>query len=206
MSVYKSRRKDAAAQFIADAAELRKYTVRVVRKFPKSYRYTTNALLELAEEMGVALSEKKCRITPFRHHSFTFLKIRFRLEESGKVTMKLSRNSIKAMRRKLTIFRRWVDEGKLQPEDVFQSYQSWRAHAKRCDSYDTLRTMDERFVELFAPELAARKRRFKCTMKATKTEAGWIYRRHGSMQKEEETGWNTSRTTDSRDLQCAESN
>ena len=160
-------------------------------------------LHEMAEEMGVALSEKKCRITPFRHHSFTFLKIRFRLEEGGKVTMKLSRNSIKAMRRKLTIFRRWVDEGKLQPEDVFQSYQSWRAHAKRCNSYDTLRTMDERFVELFAPELAARKRRFECTMKATKTEAGWIYRQHGSMQKEGSTGWNTSRTTDSRSLRCA---
>lgn len=53
MSVYKSRRKDAAAQFIADAAELRKYTVRVVRRFPKSYRYTTNALLELASEVYI---------------------------------------------------------------------------------------------------------------------------------------------------------
>ena len=47
MSVYKSRRKDAAAQFIADARELRKYTVRVTRKFPKSYRDITNGLLEL---------------------------------------------------------------------------------------------------------------------------------------------------------------
>ena len=59
------------------------------------------------------MSDKKNIITPFRHHSFTFLKMRITLEESGKVTMKLGRNSIKAMRRKLTIFRRWVDEGKL---------------------------------------------------------------------------------------------
>lgn len=51
MSVYKSRRKDAAAQFIADARELRKYTVRVTRKFPKSYRDITNGLLELAREI-----------------------------------------------------------------------------------------------------------------------------------------------------------
>lgn len=51
MAVYKSRRKDAAAQFIADARELRKYTTRVARKFPKSYRDTTNALLELAREI-----------------------------------------------------------------------------------------------------------------------------------------------------------
>ena len=51
MAVYKSRRKDAAAQFIADARELRKYTVRVTRKFPKSYRDTTNGLTELAREI-----------------------------------------------------------------------------------------------------------------------------------------------------------
>lgn len=101
------------------------------------------------------------------------------------MTMKLSRKSIKAMRRKLDIFRRWVDEGKLDPEDVFQSYQSWRAHAKRCDSYDTLRAMDERFARLFEAELMTRKKKFPCTMKATKTEAGWIYRRHGSVREED---------------------
>lgn len=52
MAVYKSRRKDAAAQFVADARELRKTTVRIARKFPASYRYvTTNKLLEMAGEV-----------------------------------------------------------------------------------------------------------------------------------------------------------
>ena len=52
MSVYKSRRKDAAAQFIADARELRIVTMRVVRRFPTSYRWiVTNKLLELAGEV-----------------------------------------------------------------------------------------------------------------------------------------------------------
>ncbi len=101
--------------------------------------------------------------------------MRVTLQDSGKVTMKLSKKSIKAMRRKLTIFRRWVDEGKLGSEDVFQSYQSWRAHAKRCNSYGTLKGMDERFCGLFAAELASRKKRFKCTLKATKTKEGWKY-------------------------------
>ncbi len=48
-----------------------------------------------------------------------------------------------------------------------------------------MRAMDERFVRLFEAELTARKKKFKCTMKATKTEAGWIYRRHGSVREEE---------------------
>ncbi len=52
MSVYKSRRKDAAAQFIADARELRKVTIRVVKRFPTGYRWIiTNNMLELANEV-----------------------------------------------------------------------------------------------------------------------------------------------------------
>ena len=68
---------------------------------------------------------------------------------------------------------------------VFQSYQSWRAHAKRCNSYDTLRAMDERFTRMFAEELAGRRKPFPCTMKATRTGCGWIYRRHGAVIEEE---------------------
>lgn len=52
MSVYKSRRKDAAAEFISDARELRKATMRVVKRFPTSYRWIiTNNLLSLASEI-----------------------------------------------------------------------------------------------------------------------------------------------------------
>lgn len=52
MAVYKSRRKDAAAQFVADARELRKATVRIAQKFPASYKYvTTGPLLQLASEV-----------------------------------------------------------------------------------------------------------------------------------------------------------
>ena len=55
MSVYKSRRKDAAAEFIAAARELRKVTVRIIKKFPTSYRWVvTNNMLELAGEVYTA--------------------------------------------------------------------------------------------------------------------------------------------------------
>ena len=52
MSVYKSRRKDAAAEFIADARELRKVTIRAIKRFPVSYRWVvTNNMLTLATEV-----------------------------------------------------------------------------------------------------------------------------------------------------------
>lgn len=129
----------------------------------------------IAESLGLEMSEKKDIITPFRHHGFTFLKMRVKLEDSGKVTMRLSRKSIHAIRRKIDIFREWVDSGSMAVEDAIQSYQSWRAHAKRCDSYRTLEAMDARFTRTFAEDLRTRKRRFPCTLRSRKIKSGWIY-------------------------------
>lgn len=47
-------------------------------------------LRKMAERLGIALNDKKCKITPFQHHSFTFLKMRVRLHPDGKIVMKLS--------------------------------------------------------------------------------------------------------------------
>lgn len=133
----------------------------------------------MAEDMGLTLNRKKCTITPFRHHSFAFLKMRFRIEASGKITVRPSRKSIRAMRRKLQVFRTWLDAGKMGFEDIAQSYQSWRAHIRRCNSsHRTLEAMDARFVALFTAELRARKKKYPCTLRAKRTKAGWEYTRN----------------------------
>lgn len=52
MSVYKTRRKDAAAEYISAARKLRLLTMLEVKKFPTSYRWIiTNNLLELATDV-----------------------------------------------------------------------------------------------------------------------------------------------------------
>lgn len=135
-----------------------------------------NFLFEFAKALGLEMNEKKNIITPFKNHSFRFLKMRVRLEPSGKVVMKLSRNSIKAIRRKLYIFRTWVNDGKMDFDDVCISYQSWRSHAARCDSFKTVHGMDLFFVSMFETELAESDNKFKCTLKAKwDYEVGWIY-------------------------------
>lgn len=133
-------------------------------------------LFRFSKELGIEMNEKKNTITPFKNHSFKFLKMRVRLQPNGKVIIKLSRNSIKAIRRKLSIFRLWVDNGKMSSDDVFISYQSWRAHAARCDSYKTVHKMDLFFVHLFEKELAEWNKKFKCTLDARwNEEIGWFY-------------------------------
>ncbi|MCD7709544.1 MAG: RNA-directed DNA polymerase [Clostridiales bacterium] len=134
-----------------------------------------DALYKLAADIGIKMSDKKNIITPFKNHSFTFLKMRFSLKESGRIVCKLGKRSIRTMRRKIHKFRQWVTDHTFTLEDAIEAYQSWRAHAKRCDSYDTLTGMDKLFVGLFKKELAKRRRKFKCTAKAEKVGKEWVY-------------------------------
>lgn len=143
-----------------------------------SYLHTIRTLLhQLVEDYGVKLNDKKDKITPFKNHSFTFLKMRFHIDENGKIIMRLSKNSIASMRRKLHKFRKWLDEKshKLDFHDILVSYQSWRSYAKLADSYRTLQNCDKYFIRLFENELRTYKYKFKCTVKGIRTQEGWKY-------------------------------
>lgn len=134
-----------------------------------------DVLFKLADELNVVLSPKKVKITPFKHHGFSFLKVRTLISPEGHISMRLNRRSLKVQRRKLKVFRRWLDDGKLAFEDIAASYQSWRAYARETDSYDTLRSMDAHFIRLYEDELRQRDRRFPCFYPSRKTKYGWEY-------------------------------
>lgn len=129
------------------------------------------------ESLGVKLNDKKDKITPFKNHGFTFLKMRFHLDENGKIINRLSKKSIKSIRTRLKKFRKWLNEKRrrIQFEDICTSYSSWRAYAQQCESWRTLHTIDILFINLFKNELQKRKKKFKCSLKAIQTDEGWKY-------------------------------
>lgn len=134
-----------------------------------------DVIYDMAQTFHIVMNNKKCIITPFKNHSIQFLKLRISLTSSGKVVLKLSRKSIKAIRRKLYIFRRWLDVGKFDIESICKSYQSWRGYAKHYNSYNSIAALDIKFVKLFEAELADMKRYFPCTIPVDWTTAGWKY-------------------------------
>lgn len=166
MSVPKSKRKIAVAQFIQDASSSMEELMAI-----------RDAVHKGACSIGLSMSRKKDSIATFRHHGLFFLKMRVGIVDGRKAVFRIGRKGIRSARRKLKIFRRWVDDGKMAAEDAFSSYQSWRAHARRAESYDTLQSMDEFFARIFRDELLKRKLRFPCTLMAFKTSDGWEYRR-----------------------------
>lgn len=98
--------------------------------------------------IGLQLSERKTRILPIRQ-GVRFLKTKFKLTQTGGVIRKVQRKSTRKMRQKLRKFRRWVDDGRMTEEDVRTSYESWKGHMRRGNSWKVLRKTDKLYRKLF---------------------------------------------------------
>lgn len=106
-------------------------------------------LRRLCEENGIKLNEKKTQIVKLTR-GFTFVKVRFSYGKNGTVIRRASYKGVKHMREKLNIFRRWVDSGRMQPEDVAASVTSWSGHMRRFRSYYAEKSVIDLYQKLFA--------------------------------------------------------
>lgn len=77
----------------------------------KYLEYCLKRIDEVCAELGITLNRKKTRIIPIQK-GITFLKTKFILTETGYVVRKMSRPSIRAMKRKLGARRLWLGGGK----------------------------------------------------------------------------------------------
>ncbi|MBR2890375.1 MAG: RNA-directed DNA polymerase [Oscillospiraceae bacterium] len=116
-----------------------------------SKEYLQSCLLHIqaiCDELEIKLNTKKTQIVKLTH-GFTYLKVRFFLLESGKIIRKIYRRSVTKMRQKLKAFRRLVDEWIMTYDDVYQSYQSWKAYAMNFNAYRTIQSMNALYNRLF---------------------------------------------------------
>lgn len=103
---------------------------------------------EITSILDIKLNEKKTHISKLSR-GFTFLKVKFNLLPSGRILKRPYKGSIVRMKRKLKIYKRWVDEGKFTLEDVRMSYASWRGHISKTNSHKSVRSTDKLLIDLF---------------------------------------------------------
>lgn len=100
------------------------------------------------QKVNLTLNENKtyiCKIT----HRFTFLKTDFKVTKTGKVIKMITRLNVTKQRQKLKKLAKMVDDGLLTYKDAQASYQSWRGYAAKKNAYNTIKSMDKLFNELF---------------------------------------------------------
>lgn len=102
---------------------------------------------EYLEERGFELNEKTSlyRIS----QGIKFLGFRFILTDTGKVIRLIKTESVKRERRKLRKLVRLAKKGKLTREKVDQCYESYKAHARRGNTWKMLCRLDEFYENLW---------------------------------------------------------
>ena len=105
-------------------------------------------MVKICDNIGLKFNTKKTKVVKISK-GFTFLKVKYRVTETGKVVKTLTRPGITRMRRKLRKFRPKVDDGTITLDDVYNSVQSWHAHAMVASSYHTRKNMLKLYNELF---------------------------------------------------------
>lgn len=103
---------------------------------------------QICNKLGLTFNIKKTRIVKVSK-GFVFMKVRYRVTNTGKIVRTLTRAGIVRMRRKLKKFRKLVDDRKMTLDDVYNSMQSWLAHADVALSYHTKRSMLKLYNKLF---------------------------------------------------------
>lgn len=113
---------------------------------------------KICGELGLVFNEKKTRIVKISR-GFVFLKVKYRVTDSGKIIKTLTRAGTVRMRRKMKKFRKLVDADKMSLDDVYNSFQSWLAHAKVAMSYRTKKSMMNLYKDLFNGYRMTKKRK-----------------------------------------------
>lgn len=109
----------------------------------------------ICEELEITLNEKKTQIVKLSR-GFTFLKVRFFLLLGGRIVRKIYHCSVTRMRRKLKSYQRFVAAGKMTMDDVYQSWQSWKAYASNFNAWHTIQSMAALYNKLFIDDWLCR--------------------------------------------------
>ena len=104
-----------------------------------------------AESIGLFINSKKTRIVKITD-KYTYLQIKYRLSESGKVIRRINPKSVTRERRKLKAYKRKLDAGEIPYEDIEQAYKSWMGAYAKLMSKKQTNNMKYLFKELFGKE------------------------------------------------------
>ncbi len=144
---------DGLDHFIKEKLRI-KFYVRYMDDFilihhDKEYlQYCKNEIEKHLAKLGLKSNRKKTQIYRLKQ-GIKFLGFTFYLTETKKVIKRLNRNNIAKRRRKLRKLKGLVDKGILTKEDTDECFESWKAHAKKGNSYNVIKKMEEFYNNLW---------------------------------------------------------
>ncbi len=115
---------------------------------------------KIAKNYGLALSDNKTQIKKLSS-GFTFLKIKYSVLPSGRITRRICSKNVTRHRRKLKKLKAMVETKKLPFIDVLNTHKSWVGSLRKFNCHKTLLNMQDLFNSLFKKELEEHERKRK---------------------------------------------
>lgn len=111
-------------------------------------RSVIDGIKEKAAELGLFVNDHKTQIVKLSR-TFKYLQIRYTLTDTGRVIRRINPKNITRERRKLKAYRRLLDRGEIEYEDIELSFKSWLGDAFRYMSNIQIDNMLTLYHELF---------------------------------------------------------
>ena len=121
------------------------YVIGATREEVKSI---LEGIAKKAAELGLFINEKKTHIAKLSDN-FKYLQIRYTLTETGKVIRRINPKNVTRERRKLKAYKRLLDRGEIEYEDIELSFMSWLGDAYKYMSNLQIDNMLNLYHELF---------------------------------------------------------
>ena len=105
-------------------------------------------ILSVVSDIGLNVNRSKTRIVPLTKR-FKFCKARYQIAETGKIIVRCNRASIKADRRKIKAFYKWVRDGEMTFLSLWQSVNGMLAYLEGFNNHNTVLRLRRMFYSLF---------------------------------------------------------
>jgi len=129
----------------------------LIHKDKEYLRHCWKEIEKHVNAIGLSLNAKT-GISPLKN-GIDFLGFHTYITETGKVIRKVRRKSKNNARRKLKKMHNLLEAGRITPDTVAQSYQSWRGHASKGNCYHLIRNMDQYYNGLYGQTAVVQKQR-----------------------------------------------
>lgn len=83
-----------------------------------------DGIRETAKSLGLFINDKKTRIVKLSA-TYKYLQVKYSLTETGRVIKRINTATITRRRKKLKAYKRMMDAGTMQYEDIRESQKSW---------------------------------------------------------------------------------
>lgn len=114
----------------------------------KYLEYCLEEIKKVCERLKIIINEKKTKFHTVEN-GFRFLQCNFSITPIGEVIVKPSKKNNLRLRRKLGKYKKMLDRGKINYEDVRNTYESWKGHLKGSNHFKMLRNMEQFYISLF---------------------------------------------------------